>query len=252
MIFENKFIISDINNAFTVISNTGKKSVMVNRKFYGLSFCNKGKITYTCNGKNYVSDENAAIFLPFGGTYTLYNHTDGEFPLINFSCEKNFINDFLVIPINYQNDYIKDYERIKKYLYMQNGKLKAISILYDIIYKLLNEKNYNYILALALKYISENYGNANLHNTQIAENANISECYLRKLFLKEFSVTPKQYIINLRISNAKSALCETTLNINSISEKCGFSSVYHFCRAFKEYTGLTPTEYRKRHMQYII
>ncbi|MFQ9800805.1 MAG: helix-turn-helix domain-containing protein [Clostridia bacterium] len=44
---------------------------------------------------------------------------------------------------------------------------------------------------------------------------------------------------------AKSLLTNGTHTITSISEECGFSSLYHFCRVFKDKTGMTPTEYAK-------
>jgi AraC-like DNA-binding protein len=34
--------------------------------------------------------------------------------------------------------------------------------------------------------------------------------------------------------------------VTAISETCGFASVYHFCRAFKTETGLSPSEYAKK------
>lgn len=244
---ENLPVISDINDATTVIAHSGKRFSITERKFYGLSFCKKGKITYTHGDKSFVSDCDNAIFLPYGASYTLYNHSQGEFPLINFTCENLFIDDFAVFPIKSPEDYINDYERIKKYLHMPSGKLKAIGILYDIIYRLFNEAECDYLLSPALKCISENLHSADLSNDKIASSANISESYLRKLFKKQFSRTPKQYVIELRIERAKSQLCETNYNITVISEKCGFSNVYHFCRAFKECVGLTPTEYRKHH-----
>jgi len=49
----------------------------------------------------------------------------------------------------------------------------------------------------------------------------------------------------MRIQKAKSLLTNGTHTITAVSEECGFSSLYHFCRAFKEKTGMTPTEYAK-------
>jgi len=63
------------------------------------------------------------------------------------------------------------------------------------------------------------------------------------MFLLHYDITPKQYILNARIRRAKQLLCDTPLTVTAIAEKCGFSSVYHFCRSFKQHTGQTPTEY---------
>lgn len=45
---------------------------------------------------------------------------------------------------------------------------------------------------------------------------------------------------------------EGVLKINAVSERCGFTNQYHFCRVFKEKTGLTPTEYMNKHRIYKI
>ena len=41
-------------------------------------------------------------------------------------------------------------------------------------------------------------------------------------------------------------LTDATLKINAVAENCGFSNPYHFCRIFKQKTGLTPNAYLNR------
>ena len=48
------------------------------------------------------------------------------------------------------------------------------------------------------------------------------------------------------LTEAKQLLVDTTLAVTDISSACGFSSLYHFCRYFKNKTGMTPTEYAKQ------
>ncbi|MBR3994676.1 MAG: helix-turn-helix transcriptional regulator [Clostridia bacterium] len=56
----------------------------------------------------------------------------------------------------------------------------------------------------------------------------------------------------MRIQKAKFLLANGVLTITAISEECGFSSLYHFCRIFKEKTGFTPSEYSKNNRIYKI
>ena len=75
----------------------------------------------------------------------------------------------------------------------------------------------------------------------------IINCWLDFTVIKKtYGISPKQYIIDTRMNMAKQMLSEGSFKINAISEKCGFTNPYHFCRLFKEKTGLTPTEYMKQ------
>ena len=68
---------------------------------------------------------------------------------------------------------------------------------------------------------------------------------MRKLFLSRYSTTPKQYILKQRLNMAQQLLLDTALSVTQIAERCGFTSVYHFCRAFKDKTGISPSQYGK-------
>ena len=67
----NKITVTDIKELFTVSSPRGRKEEIRNRKSYGLSFCAEGKITYEIGGKQAISDENHAVILPKGQSYSL-------------------------------------------------------------------------------------------------------------------------------------------------------------------------------------
>lgn len=51
----------------------------------------------------------------------------------------------------------------------------------------------------------------------------------------------------MRLDMAKQLISQTNESVTNISEQCGFSNVYHFCRIFKEKTGYTPLNYRNTH-----
>ena len=55
-----------------------------------------------------------------------------------------------------------------------------------------------------------------------------------------------QYIVSLRIAAAKGYLENSNKNIAEIASTVGYDNALYFSRLFKKYTGLTPSEYRKK------
>lgn len=242
-------IVTDIDNIMTISSPKGRYVKMTDRRWYGLSFCTEGQMTYTHNGTEYVSDPDHAVILPQGQSYSLYCNKKGVFPLINFKCMEPLCDTITVLPIDNLKMYIKDFEHMRSLSLFEKNRTKLISIFYDIIYRLSSRKTtQSGILLPAEKFLENNFDNTEITNEMLAQQCGISEIYFRRLFTRQYGVTPHQYIINIRINKAKQLLTDGMLKINAISEKCGFSTPNHFCRVFKEKTGLTPLEYMSRNL----
>ena len=135
--------------------------------------------------------------------------------------------------------------------YLYDKKLLQYQLLYGILEKLEVEQTHNPLSSI-ISYLETHISSSNITNEFLAQKMGISEVYLRKLFLSNLGVTPKQYILNLRIKAAQQLLISTSSSITEISEKCGFASVYHFCRIFKQKTALTPSEYIAKNRVYEI
>lgn len=74
----------------------------------------------------------------------------------------------------------------------------------------------------------------------------LSRDYMSKLFKKENGLTLNEYIIQTKIEYAKNDLLHTTMKIYEISEKLGYSSIDYFTKIFRNHTGSTPLQYRKK------
>lgn len=248
----NKITVTDIKELFTVLSPKGRNETIKNRKSYGLSFCTEGKITYEIGGKQAVSDENHAVILPKGQSYSLRGDKTGKFPVINFDCKEFLCNEVISLPIQSSDTYIKDFEKMKALSLFEENRAKMMSVFYDILHRLSTESSVRNVILPAIRYIESNYQNPKLSNAELAEKCNISEVYFRKIFTETYKTTPKQFIVDIRINKAKQLLSDGFLNIGAVAEECGFSNQYHFCRLFKEKTGFTPTEYVKQNRIYKI
>lgn len=242
--------ITDIVNITTVYSPRGRSDIMENREYFGISFCIDGQITYTHNGNKIISDKNHAVIFPQGETYTIHGDKTGTFPVINFRCTDMLCNTIIAIPIQNNEAYITDYEKLRSLSLFENNRAEMMSILYHILHRLSTQSSPCQVIMPAIKYLESNYMNPNLTNAELAKQCKISEVYFRRIFTGYYNMTPKQFLIDIRINKAKQLLSEGALKINSIAAECGFSNQYHFSRVFKEKTGLTPTEYMKQNRIY--
>ena len=100
------------------------------------------------------------------------------------------------------------------------------------------------IVSDVISYINMNYERP-VSNEDIAENFHFNEAYLNRVFRKNTGRSMHEFLVNCRITAAKEMLCSQGFSVGEIAEKCGFSSVYHFTKIFKQKTGVTPSEYRK-------
>ena len=247
----NNMVVTGIEPPMVVHSEKGKRVQITNRQWYGLSFCLSGQITYEMNNKAFVSNGQYAVLLPQGGTYALTGNKDGLFPVLNFYCENFHCREITLIPLKNLQVYIRDFEAIQKAHLRGTNQLEIFSIFYKMLNNLSAENRGDAgILAPAIQYIENNISNPTLSNTTLAKTASISEVYFRKLFIKHFGISPKQYILDFRIQKAKQLLAETPYTVLAISENCGFSSPNHFCKIFKQHTGMTPTQYASQNRVY--
>lgn len=98
---------------------------------------------------------------------------------------------------------------------------------------------------LAVTYFNENY-NRNISIEKYAASRHMSTCWFIRSFRQFTGMTPMQYILSIRISNAQGLLEATEYNINEISTIVGYDNPLYFSRIFKKQRGLSPSEYRKR------
>ncbi len=80
-----------------------------------------------------------------------------------------------------------------------------------------------------------------------AEYLKIDPTYLSKLFIKETGTSFRKYIINAKVDVAKNMIMNSELSYLEISLALGFSSQSAFISAFKQITGDTPTQFKKKY-----
>lgn len=79
----------------------------------------------------------------------------------------------------------------------------------------------------------------------LANELGIHRSHFSNAFRLEYGMSPKQYLTRLRMSKAAELLRDTSLPVNEIALTIGYPELFAFTRAFVNYYGLPPSEYRK-------
>lgn len=222
---------------------SGKGTYIVNDRVYNIS---KGDtfIIYPNTVVSYCADEKDPweyYWVGFGGVD------------VKMLIEKtDFSSENCVIHINRE----KDLKEILLNIYNASGveffrHIKMIGYLYQFI-SILIEESKNKIEEIdisqtytrkVIDYISENY-NKDINITDIASHIGISRSHLYKIFVKQLSMSPKKYLDNFRIIQAKELLEKTNYTINEVANMVGYSDQLHFSKAFKKNTMKSPRQYK--------
>lgn len=97
----------------------------------------------------------------------------------------------------------------------------------------------------ALQYIQLNY-TKNIHIQDIADYIGITRSYLHYLFNKKERVSPQKYLLNYRMRQAMKLLATTDMMIKDVALSVGYEDSLAFSKAFRNYTGSSPSNYRKQ------
>ncbi|MGF7142630.1 AraC-like DNA-binding protein [Anaerotaenia torta] len=102
----------------------------------------------------------------------------------------------------------------------------------------------NYI-SRAMDYIHNNY-TYDIRISDIARFLCIDRTHLYKLFIRDTSQSPQEYLIRYRIKIARQLLAASDLSVSEIAYSCGFRDASSFNRHFKNHLHTTPLKYRKQ------
>jgi AraC family transcriptional regulator len=97
----------------------------------------------------------------------------------------------------------------------------------------------------AMRYATEHLSDA-ITLDDLAQAANLSVRSLRERFADELQTSPMEYVRSLRLRQAEVLLRRTELPASEVGQQCGFYDQTHFCRVFRQHSGMTPTAFRAR------
>lgn len=97
----------------------------------------------------------------------------------------------------------------------------------------------------AIAYLNNHYADGKIPLDRLARSANMSRRNFCRYFRETTGSSAGQYLLRLRLAHAITLLGDSTLNLESIANRCGFCTGAHFSREFTRYHGISPSRFRK-------
>ena len=241
-----------------------------NYPYYSLNFLLAGESILEINEERFTVKPKQVFLIPPNTPVHYYSkdNTKGvEVYWLNFygqECESlismTAFSQYpvLSLPTNLRTKILQNFkETIALCHYQQIQSILCNQLLINIIkYLLLNSKlfeqssprkkltDFDKIMSLI---------NTHLYSSQLNAQFICSLCYITpehfsRTFKKNMSLHFSSYVNTERIKKASSLLLETDYPLNKIAELVGYGDVYYFCKIFKKYRLMTPTEYRKNYV----
>ncbi len=251
--FTDSFRVSGIELCMRVQSEHSKL-VHKNRPTHGLVIMLTGKTQYFfSDGSDMTVEEGELFYLPKFSNYRVKPILHGECIAVNFDlCDRSVTYPHFSLPA----------ERKLKYTAMFRELLAAWNKRTPAQMNLCMCKLYELICAIqadaAAKYsdssvkktalrgaerIASSIEDPKLTVQEIAKELSVSPEYFRKLFASVYGISPKQYMIKLRIEKAKALILSGELPIREIGGLCGYEYECYFSREFKKEVGFSPTRF---------
>lgn len=234
------------------------------QSFHVLQYVTHGKGTLELNGKKYPVYKGDMFFLPENTNCCYYGDPIDPYSYYWVSIKGKYAN-YLLRKCNITEEnpvcHLQD-RKIEKLFcnIFQNMRrnnlatsLQVLSYLYElfaILAKKYTEENPNelhYLIEKALAYM-EGHFQERITITTLCEYLSCDRAHFTKLFKKQLSVSPKEYLLQLRLSHSRTLLKETQKTIEQIATECGMEHAA-FSAIFKQRYGISPNNYRKRKKQ---
>ncbi|GAB2698555.1 response regulator [Paenibacillus thermoaerophilus] len=98
----------------------------------------------------------------------------------------------------------------------------------------------------AIRYIRDHLGGDELTLQETAKHVCLNPSYFSQLFKQRTGRTFIDYVTEKRMETAAKLLQQTELRVQEISNRVGYTEPAYFSNQFRKWSGLTPSEYRKK------
>lgn len=102
-----------------------------------------------------------------------------------------------------------------------------------------------YLVKQIVEYCQKNY-RKKCTLADLEQNLGYSKEHMARTFKKTYQITILDHINILRCNYANNLLMNPNMRIQEIAQEVGFEEASYFAKIYKTYTGITPSEYRKR------
>ena len=250
-----RIIITDIAAAVHVLP-ANKKDVHQNRQYHGLVLNepNGKRDYYFSDGTVMRTEGNQLFYLPKGSYYhviPLKTECPNNCYAINFDADISaspFVMSFrdpepIIKAFRYAAE---EWRRQAEFSHMTVRKL-----LYEIILAAGEEQKRRYtpsaterLIAPAIEKMNSEFTANELSVSALARECGITDSYFRRIFTEKFGISPKEYIIRLRIGYAKDLLSVGGISVSEVARSCGYAEPTHFSREFSKRVGISPAEFK--------
>ncbi len=100
------------------------------------------------------------------------------------------------------------------------------------------------LMQIAKEYMENNY-EKDITLSDVAKYIFLSQSYFAHAFKEEFDISPKSYLLCVRVERSKELLEKTDLKVSDVALSVGFASQQRYNDVFKKHVGMTPLRYRK-------
>jgi AraC-like DNA-binding protein len=99
-------------------------------------------------------------------------------------------------------------------------------------------------IAPAVRFLEQHFRDR-VQLAEVAESCGLSATHVHRLFQKLLRMSPSEYVMALRLQDARRLLAMTDQPLSAIAGSTGFFDQSHFTKCFRKVTGMTPSQYRK-------
>ena len=213
------------------------------RPYSALSFRTTGRAVFDIDGKRIVNEPGDMIYIPADMPYRADYSSTQSIVVHLVDCNYGEAEKISTL----QSSVIAD--KFSKMLdsWREDHSVNCVkSRLYDLFARLEKERTEERLdpeLFRCLKYIDEHYSDPMIRIERICEEIHVSHSSLQRRFNRYFAMTPKQYIVKLRINKAVDMLSKGDLSVKEVAYACGFGDEKYFSRVFSSTLGYPPTRF---------
>ena len=212
----------------------------------------KGCGNFRMGNESFVLNEGEGVFTR-AGCPCFYNGEDFYTEWCTFYCSDEFVNyvigDRWYYVFKTPSYLRRETEELIKCAIGKSTTLELSALGYSYVVKLFGatlETEDDIVLKIK-NYMQNNYHTI-VSLDDLAEYVDMDKFALCKYYKQKCNSTIIDDLLKIRIGKAKRMLRYSGDSIENIGRACGFENPSYFCKKFREHTGDTPLQYRKKHI----